>query len=495
MKVELKNREKSIYKKLCCTQSAAELKEDIVVPDTMEDILRIIGCRHQCRIRSKNVDQDCVSVGGELDVTVLYVPETSEGVCSISAVIPFEVKLDAPGADSTSVAIIDTSVLNLDVKPLNPRKISVNAELSITQSSFKYLDFSWAEVPETSVEKLFIRAGEADYQGIVLATEKMLSLEEDLQLPEGIQSGEFVSACSRLIIESSETIGSKLIVKGRAEVEALYIVSSAPETAAFSIGFSQLFELPEDVKDPTVSAVGMITGQYFEPLGDKLAADIRGVIQIVCTERQHISYIDDAYACGMELTTESVQFAFLSRISCSDCSKSTSMTYNSDYGVKRILCARATCAAPDIADESINVPVTADISYEDGEGALRSCRVRGTVELPYELNDGSVLESVRIKSIKAIAKADESVINISVNIEAELTATAHGDVTMINEISVEACESGRPSASAYMCRPTGCDLWSIAKKYGSDVRMIREINGLEDDECIDGKFLLIPVVR
>ena len=34
MKIELKNREKSAYKKLCCTQSAKELKEDIVVPDT-----------------------------------------------------------------------------------------------------------------------------------------------------------------------------------------------------------------------------------------------------------------------------------------------------------------------------------------------------------------------------------------------------------------------------------------------------------------------------
>lgn len=495
MKVELKNRERSIYKKLCCTQSAAELKEDIVVPDTMEDILRILGCRHQCRIRSKNVDQDCVSVGGELDITVLYVPETSEGVCTISAVIPFEVKLNAPGADSTSIAIIDISVLNLDVKPLNPRKISVNAELDITQSSFKYLDFSWAEAPETSVEKLFIRAGEADYQGIVMATEKMLSLEEDLQLPENIQNGEFVSACSKFIIESSETIGSKLIVKGRAEVEALYIVSSAPETAAFSIGFSQLFELPEDAKDPTVRAVGMITGQYFEPLGDKLAADIRGVIQIVCTERQHISYIDDAYACGMELAKESVQFAFLSEISCTASSESISLTYNSDYGVRRILSARATCAALDVMDESISIPVTADISYEDSEGSLRSCRVRGTVELPYEQNEESKLESVRIKNIKVTAKADESVINVSVNLEAELTTAMYDEITMINEISAEACESGRPSASVYMCRASGCDLWSIAKKYGSDMRLIREINGLEDDACMDGRLLLVPVVR
>lgn len=495
MKIELKNREKSVYKKLCCTNSAAGLKEDIVVPDTMEDILRILGCRHQCRIRSKNLETDCVSVGGELDVTVLYIPETGEGIRTISAVIPFEVKLDAPGADSTSVSIIDTSVLDLEVKPINPRKVSVNADLCVTQSCYKYLDFSWAEAPDAPTEKLFIRSGEVDYQGVVLASEKMLSLEEDLQLPESIQGGEFVSACSSLVVESSEMIGSKLIVKGRAQIEALYVVSSAPETAAFSIGFSQLFELPDDVKEPKVRAVGMVTGQYFEPLGEKLAADIRGAIQIVCTEQQHISCIDDAYACGMELSMNSIQFKYLSAASCATRDDNISLSYNSDYGVSRVLCSHASCSALDIGEGQISAPVTADIIYADSEGSLRSCRVRGTAEIPYETDEGCELESARIRNIRVTAKADESVINISVNIEAEFYTVTHAEVTMINDISAEPCESVRAGASAYMCRALNGDLWSIAKKYGSDTALIKEINALEDDESIEGRLLLIPVVR
>ena len=495
MKIELKNREKSVYKKLCCTKSAAELKEDIVVPDTMEDILRILGCRHQCRIRSKNLETDCVSVGGELDVTVLYIPETGEGIRTISAVIPFEVKLDAPGADSTSVSIIDTSVLDLEVKPINPRKVSVNADLCVTQSCYKYLDFAWAEAPDTPTEKLFLKSGEVDYQGVVLATEKMLSLEEDLQLPESMQGGEFVSACSSLVVESSEVIGSKLIVKGRAQIEALYVVSSAPETADFSIGFSQLFELPEDAREPKVRAVGMVTGQYFEPMGEKLAADIRGAIQIVCTEQQHISCIDDAYACGMELSMNSIQFEYLSATACTISNENISLSYNSDYGVGRILCAHASYAALDIADGQISAPVTADIIYADSEGSLRSCRVRGTAEMQYETGEGYELESARIRNISTTAKADESVINISVNIEAEFYTVMHSEVTMINDISAEPCESGRAGASAYMCRAHNGDLWSIAKKYGSDTALIKEINALEDDESIEGRLLLIPVVR
>lgn len=496
MKIELKNREKSAYKKLCRTQSVKELREDIVVPDTMEDILRILSCTHQCRIRSKNVEQDAVSVGGELDVTVLYIPETGDGIRTISTVIPFELRLDAQGADSTSVSIIDASVQNLDVKTANPRKVSVSADICITQSCYKYLDMGWAEAPDTPAEKLFIKPGEVDYQGIVLATEKMLSLEEDLQLPDNMQNGEFVSACSRITVDSSEVIGSKLIVKGRAEIEAMYVVSSVPETATFSIGFSQLFELPEDVKEPNVRAVCMITGQYFEPLGDKLAADIRGVIQIICTEQQHISYIEDAYACGMELSLEKMDFQYLQSAMCTRASESLSLSYNTDYGASRILCTRASCSAVDISEGQISVPVTADVVYEDSEGALRSCRVRGTVEIPYQAEDGCELESARIVSVKASARADETLISVTVNIELELSTASHSNVSMIIDISAEPCEADeRAGASVYMCRALDGDLWDIAKKYGSDVRLIKEVNSIEDDDCACGKLLLIPIVR
>ena len=355
---------------------------------------------------------------------------------------------------------------------------------------------AWAEAPDTTTEKLFIKPGEVDYQGIVLATEKMLSLEEDLQLPDNIQNGEFISACSSITVDSSEVIGSKLIVKGRAEIEALYIVSSVPEMAAFSIGFSQLFELPEDVKEPNVRAACMVTGQYFEPLGEKLAADIRGVIQIICTEQQHISYIEDAYACGMELGIDKMEFQYLQSASCTRGSESLSLSYNTDYGANRILFSRASCSAVDISDSQISVPVTADIVYEDSEGALRSCRVRGTAEIPYQADEGSELESARIKSVKASARADETLISITVSIEAEFSTATHSSVSMINDINAEACEPGsRAGASVYMCKALDGDLWSIAKKYGSDVRLIKEINSLEDDECACGRLLLIPIVR
>ena len=100
MKIELKSREGSVYKKLCSSVAEANSDAELIVPDSLEDILRILSCRHQCRIREKNVSQDAVSVSGEIDVTVMYIPETGDGVRVVGTTVPFESSYKIPTAGS-----------------------------------------------------------------------------------------------------------------------------------------------------------------------------------------------------------------------------------------------------------------------------------------------------------------------------------------------------------------------------------------------------------
>ena len=142
MKIELKSREGSVYKKLCSSVSEANNDTELIVPDSLEDILRILSCRHQCRIREKNVGQDAVSVSGEIDVTVMYIPETGDGVRVVGTTIPFEINFSAPGADSTSSAVTKLLALNADAKAVNPRKILISTSTVMELSCYKYSDVS-----------------------------------------------------------------------------------------------------------------------------------------------------------------------------------------------------------------------------------------------------------------------------------------------------------------------------------------------------------------
>lgn len=130
---------------------------------------------------------------------------------------------------------------------------------------------------------------------------KTLSVEDELDVPEQLSGGDFVRAFSSIRLSTSEVVGTKLVVKGSAEIEAIYLVSGVPQTTRFSLPFSQLFTMPDGCTDPEVIACDMITGQYFEAFDGKLSADIRAAIQIICLQEQSRSYICDAYSCKKSL--------------------------------------------------------------------------------------------------------------------------------------------------------------------------------------------------
>lgn len=309
MKIELKSREGSVYKKLCNSVSEANSDTELIVPDSLEDILRILSCRRQCRIREKNVGQDAVSVSGEIDVTVMYIPETGDGVRVVGTTIPFEINFSAPGADSTSSAVTKLLALNADAKAVNPRKILISTSTVMELSCYKYSDVCWFEPPENAPDKLYFKTSELKCKSIVLVSEKTLSVEDELDVPEQLSGGDFVRAFSSIRLSTSEVVGTKLVVKGSAEIEAIYLVSGVPQTARFSLPFSQLFTMPDGCTDPEVIACDMITGQYFEAFDGKLSADIRAAIQIICLQDQSRSYICDAYSCKKELALSSSELS------------------------------------------------------------------------------------------------------------------------------------------------------------------------------------------
>ncbi len=490
MKIELKSREGCAYKKLCSSVSEALNDSELIIPDTSEDILRILCCRSQCRVREKLVSQDAVDISGETDVSVIYIPETGDGVRVVGASVPFRVHFDAPGADSTGIAVTELISLSADAKAVNPRKISVSTAVFMEQRSFKYTDVCWSEPPDKAPDKLFFRTAELKYKSIALVSEKSLSIEDELELPEELRGGDFVKAFGSIRLEGSETVGTKLIVRGTADVEAMYIVSGGLHTAKFSLPFSQIFSLPDGCTAVEASSCAMITGLYFEAFDGRLSADIRAAVQVVCLRDESMSYISDAYSCRKQLALTSVEFGCLTEAAELTQSAGARLSYNSDYGAAEIVLSNAFAGRPEASETEILVPVTADIVYKDREGELRSCRVRGKVQL--DLPDDRQPDNISIEGV--VVSASPSGDGAAADITVTLTLRYLGfcSVSMINAVEETELERERSDASLYMCRCPDGDLWSLAKKYGSDAELIKLINEIDGEP--DDRLLLIPLI-
>ena len=490
MKIELKSKQDSVYKKLCSSASEAHSDSELIVPDTLEDILRILCCRRQCRIREKTVSQDAVFVSGEIDIAVMYIPETGDGVRVVGTTTAFELSFDAPGADSTSLAVTKLLSLTADAKAVNPRKISVSTNIFMEQSCYKYVDVCWTQPPAEARDKLFLKTQELKCRSIELVSEKTLSIEDELDLPEELHGGDFVKAFSSIKLDGSEVVGTKLVVKGTAEIEAMYLVSGMPRLASFSLPFSQLFELPDGCSEPEVSAFAMVTGQYFEAFDKKLSADIRAAIQIVCTQERSIRYISDAYSCKKQLGLTLSELRCLTKNEQDLQTRSVRLSYNSDYGAEEILFSSAYAACAETSESEVLIPVTADIVYKDREGELRACRVRGKTQ--FELGSDRRPDEVYVTNIDVSASAVGDGVNADISVTISMRYLSYDSIGMISEVEETELDRERSAAALYMCRCTDGDLWSLAKKYGSDVELIKLIN--EIDGTPDDRLLLIPVV-
>ncbi len=490
MKIELKSREGCAYKKLCGSAAEAHSEAELTIPDTLEDILRILCCRYQCRIREKLVSTDAVDILGDIDITVFYVPDTGSGVRVVGTSVPFELHFDAPGADSTSLAVTRLSSLSVDARAADPRKISLSANVFMEQSSFKYADLCWSEPPSEPQDKLFFRTDELKCKSIALVSEKALSIEDELELPEPLRGGDFVKAFSSICLGGSEVVGTKLIVRGTAEIEAIYLVSGVPRTARFTVPFSQLFNLPDGCTEVEASSCAMITGQYFEPFDAGLSADIRAAIQLVCLRDETLSYISDAYSCTheIELTQCGLDCITSTREIKQSCA--VRLSYNSDYGADEIILSSAFADCPQTGDDSISVPVTADIVYRDREGELRACRLRGRAEL--EISDERRPDEVTVDSVSAHAAAAGGV-SADIRLDITMRYISCGSISMVSQVEKTEREREKPDASLYMCRCEDGDLWSLAKKYSSDAELIKLINET-DGRDTDDRLLLIPVL-
>ena len=305
-----------------------------------------------------------------------------------------------------------------------------------------------------------------------------------------LSGGDFVKAFSSISLGGSEVIGTKLVVKGTAEIEALYLVSGAPQSAHFSLPFSQLFTLPDGCTDPEVIACDMITGQYFEAFDGKLSADIRAAIEIICLQEHNRRYICDAYSCKKELALSGSELSCLTGISTISVSSPVTLSYNSDYGAETVIAAAVNASCPEISETEVLIPVTAELIYKDREGALRSCKLRGKAQ--YLPEGGRRPDKIHVASVTVSASAKGDSLSADICVVVSARYLDYTDINMICEVDETELERERPNAALYMCRCADGDLWTLAKKYGSDTEIIKQINEIE--EVPSDRLLLIPVV-
>ena len=480
------------------TVTASE-SQDSVVPDTMPDISSILCVSGCVLIRSKDVAEGHVRLEANVPARVCCSGEGEGQTFWLDVNIPFYISVEDAAIGDGSVCTAALTTRHLEAKMLNPRKITVRAEIEAALDCYAEYTEEFSTFPEDEESAVHAREEETELSVVSCVTEKSFVLTDEFELgPERSAVKEIIGQNADVMIQEVRGVGSKLIVKGSVRSELTCLCESGElDTVLFQTAFSQIIETQTETEDVLCETRIVKSGMFYEvsPVSDgrSISMELHLVAQTAVYMRRRFRYLSDAYSNAFALNLRLTQREI--------------MLYE-----RELLFRDTFTAAIDTAGE-VGQVISCHASpigwtAENGEAAVQLL-----VQLCWRL-DGKIYSAERSISQQIAADADTEGIRVC-DITVQEVYAMPGDGGVVLRITLETrafavrkatlnCISGieyddtqpldlddRPTLVILYPRVAG-DLWTLAKENCSTVEAIRAANALSEDEIPEDRILLIP---
>ena len=472
------------YRKIYSGEKLCKLSADTVIPDTFEDISRLLTTEFKSKVISKDVNYGKIVINGELEAATMFVPENSTFPESVYSTIPFTAEFPADEVDSSCSVVAEIRIVAGDWRELNPRKVGLNADVVVEVKAFSRSEMSVPCEQPKECDRAFFKSDTKKIKNISLVSEKLASIEDEHEIPE---ESVILSSNTDCIFDGSELVGNRLIVKGHTHSRIIYRMRAGDiASLEFDTAFSQLFDHEENADIADCECVMLPAGEYYEINGSKLNMELRIVLQLVCYENRELTYVSDAYSCGCEYELSTDDINVTSDRESTVMTQGIQLVYELPENTNVVYVSSVCTGKLTMAGSTVNVPVIIN-AIGIGEGGAFSFRIRGNAEFN-DINCDNLrtwTDSVSCAVIGNSAQFEATVklkgnCDNSENIKAVISITVNTEVTK------------NISPSVIIARAESGDIWDIAKKYGADQNRIKDINKLQDGEEIAGRMLLIP---
>ena len=225
--------------------------EETVVPDTLPDVESILCASGSPLIRSKDLTDGHLRLEANAPVRVTCIAEESKELFCLDVNIPFYLSVQDERIREGSACIADLCMRQLEPRLLNPRKISVRAELEVKISCYDPAAIETALAPEDGFTEIHTLERSADISCISAVTEKTFVLTDEYAVPDAEASvAEILGQRAAVTVEEIKTLGSKVVLSGSVQNELLYRCEEGRlHELRFRTAFSQIIEAPCDAEE------------------------------------------------------------------------------------------------------------------------------------------------------------------------------------------------------------------------------------------------------
>lgn len=497
MDIVFTHKTQSCYREFADPVKRIQVNAESVVPDTQEDIGRILSVRSQVLLKNKDVSSRGLSVGGELDTVLLYITENERAVSFLRLHKEFSLDVEETDYPLDTLAQVRLTVCNTEARVLNPRKVAVVVELLAELSCFCREETSVETLlPEEAGGLLHTREERVEAVLINGVCEKTFVFNEQFRFADGKPAPEqLVSQNIDFLIEDVQQVGSRAVVKGKAVVDVCYLSADAscPQQTRFSTVFSQIVDTGAEECICSTSHVEL-TGAYFDLVdtisGEKaMDAELHAVLQMVTRSRVEIGCLTDAYSnhCPVTCSYRELSAPMVSEGTRLRLRKEEDLSIAEDC--EDVLSVFASVSSCSLSEGFPLLTVGLDVLYRRRSGELSAVRRQ------MELKGESALPDMRLYAGRIVStdlRPEGGLLHSRVEAELSMQSFRTSEKRAVTAVTLREDEA-YPMAdlpSVTLVRAEGEELWELAKRYHSSVEAIRQLGEALGQE--KPSLLLIP---
>lgn len=500
MDLGLQFEELKCYSCVLDTVTRREETQEAIVSDSMPDIGNIITVTGTPYLHQNRAENGMVTSEGEVAATVIYAAEGDGTVYSIPVRLPFRCGVESAAVTGECRINVLICLHSVDVKILNPRKILVQAEISVRFLVFaeQTRQCSSAADPQLDVQT---KTERMKLQYVSHVVEKTFPVEDTVALAAGHHGVAHLVGCDYApYCTESKLVGRKVVVKGGIRISAKYLTDEG-------ILMHETCDLPvSQVLDAGNSGENAVSFVNF------VVSDA----ECTRTERGTLSVMLELYACAILVDQQEINLmvdAYSTNCRC-DCSMQTLQMINlNGHGVIQhpFRCTLdAELPSAEVMMENVTIAeVLPDMSgqhrcrlkvsccLKETSGRMTKLDQNGYIDLPVPaFADRFALVHVQLLDVVCISTAGR--VEIRGNLHISYISMTPKAVSCLSCLSLSEDESNtescRPSAVLRRLKP-GETLWDIGKAHSATVEEIMLVNQISDENAADGRFLLIPRSR
>ncbi|NLL39823.1 MAG: DUF3794 domain-containing protein [Clostridiales bacterium] len=501
MEVTLQRESIGLFRKLADTCFNHEETMELIVPDTLPDVLDIVDTDGTVLLRSKEADIGKITVSGVVRTHIIFVPEGGRGLRNLTVQIPISATVDGNEFTPSTKLFVKAELASIDTRIINSRKLIARADVmfSISAYSEAELQVSTGIADDTEIEVLKTNA---EINPIVEVKEKVFSFSDEQSFSSSKPPiGAILKSSVRLAAEDLKTVGSKLIIKGNAYISVIYTSSGSGEIIPndFTVPFSQIMELNEESENTAFSVGIMPTGIYIQESTEGTAGshgisvEIAAVSQLIVWKKMNIQYIADAYSTAWETNCTRSENSVNSLVSENTIRDNVRGTISTPNQVRTVVGSRIFPGRVRQDENGYKVVLNAAALYLTEEGKIMLAS--DIFEIPFGSETDQGTETAAELNInEAFVSPAAGGVELRIPVELKLREYANIIIEPLSGIELDE-EKQKDSAgmpSVVLCRVGANDsLWSLAKRYNSTRELIKKANLKEEGDEISPNELLI----